>query len=306
MPAQRGIRTSRRGSSARKEQWTVGGNRHYLLTAGPGSAAQFHPGAVVATVANRFRVPGAPSDGQIAAGKAVYCPQPAKLDGQGRRAKCLISMGRQLSTADEGPDRQLCLPISPPGRSGRNARDYRWRLAARCERPNKRASRVARPDGVSGGAGRSRTDLHGFAIRCITALLPRRGADSDKKGKPGLPFVARDPPRKSGAGDESRTRDLNLGKVALYQLSYSRVSLAVYTRNRTARKRARCFVLSAWWPRRRLRRPPLCWPRRASPLLPPAAAAAPPRARPRAHDRSTSPARSRGGSSRSRECPEDP
>ena len=26
-----------------------------------------------------------------------------------------------------------------------------------------------------------------------------------------------------GAGDESRTRDLNLGKVALYQLSYSRI-----------------------------------------------------------------------------------
>ena len=30
-------------------------------------------------------------------------------------------------------------------------------------------------------------------------------------------------PRNSGAGDESRTRDLNLGKVALYQLSYSRM-----------------------------------------------------------------------------------
>ena len=27
----------------------------------------------------------------------------------------------------------------------------------------------------------------------------------------------------SGAGNESRTRDLNLGKVALYQLSYSRI-----------------------------------------------------------------------------------
>ena len=27
-----------------------------------------------------------------------------------------------------------------------------------------------------------------------------------------------------GAGEESRTLDLNLGKVALYQLSYSRVS----------------------------------------------------------------------------------
>src|SRR5438445_6100037 len=31
-------------------------------------------------------------------------------------------------------------------------------------------------------------------------------------------------PRNSGAGDESRTRDLNLGKVTLYQLSYSRES----------------------------------------------------------------------------------
>jgi hypothetical protein len=29
-------------------------------------------------------------------------------------------------------------------------------------------------------------------------------------------------PLQSGAGNESRTRDLNLGKVALYQLSYSR------------------------------------------------------------------------------------
>jgi hypothetical protein len=27
----------------------------------------------------------------------------------------------------------------------------------------------------------------------------------------------------NGAGEESRTLDLNLGKVALYQLSYSRV-----------------------------------------------------------------------------------
>ena len=30
---------------------------------------------------------------------------------------------------------------------------------------------------------------------------------------------------KIGAGNEVRTRDLNLGKVALYQLSYSRVAL---------------------------------------------------------------------------------
>ena len=30
--------------------------------------------------------------------------------------------------------------------------------------------------------------------------------------------------KKYGAGNEARTRDLNLGKVALYQLSYSRVN----------------------------------------------------------------------------------
>ncbi|SBP89653.1 hypothetical protein THIARS_80177 [Thiomonas delicata] len=38
--------------------------------------------------------------------------------------------------------------------------------------------------------------------------------------------------KKSGAGNESRTRDLNLGKVALYQLSYSRE-----TKNYRAKKR---------------------------------------------------------------------
>ena len=33
----------------------------------------------------------------------------------------------------------------------------------------------------------------------------------------------------SGAGNEIRTRDLNLGKVALYQLSYSRILALNYT-----------------------------------------------------------------------------
>ena len=32
----------------------------------------------------------------------------------------------------------------------------------------------------------------------------------------------------AGAGNEARTRDLNLGKVALYQLSYSRVKKAAF------------------------------------------------------------------------------
>ena len=33
-----------------------------------------------------------------------------------------------------------------------------------------------------------------------------------------------------GAGNESRTRDLNLGKVALYQLSYSRIDAVLSNR----------------------------------------------------------------------------
>ena len=61
-----------------------------------------------------------------------------------------------------------------------------------------------------GGARRSRTAVNGFAIRCMAALLSRR------------PFAPTHLPKMYGAGDESRTRDLNLGKVALYQLSYSR------------------------------------------------------------------------------------
>ncbi|MEN9329128.1 MAG: hypothetical protein RLZZ484_316, partial [Pseudomonadota bacterium] len=43
-----------------------------------------------------------------------------------------------------------------------------------------------------------------------------------KKGSLGFPL-------RFGAGDESRTRDLNLGKVALYQLSYSRVEKEIIT-----------------------------------------------------------------------------
>ena len=49
----------------------------------------------------------------------------------------------------------------------------------------------------------------------MTTLPPRHGA---KRGNDVASF-----PRDFGAGEESRTLDLNLGKVALYQLSYSRI-----------------------------------------------------------------------------------
>ena len=77
-----------------------------------------------------------------------------------------------------------------------------------------------------GGGGRNRTGVRGFAVRCMATLPPRRANDckrrrfrepANKRGSGELPLRTN-----SGAGNESRTRDLNLGKVALYQLSYSR------------------------------------------------------------------------------------
>ena len=67
-----------------------------------------------------------------------------------------------------------------------------------------------------GGGGRNRTGVHGFAGRCMTTLPPRHITTlSTKKGKQTLSS-------ESGAGNETRTHDLYLGKVSLYQLSYSR------------------------------------------------------------------------------------
>src|SRR6201996_9813775 len=101
---------------------------------------------------------------------------------------------------------------------------------------------------IPGGAIQSRTGLDGFAIRCITALLSRRGTAPanrwcrppilTKKGSTGLPFFVN-----PGAGNETRTRDLNLGKVALYQLSYSRRYHCIPTASPTFA--CRCFRLPA-------------------------------------------------------------
>ena len=81
---------------------------------------------------------------------------------------------------------------------------------------------------LCGGRGRSRTGLDGFAIHCITALLPGqsgfRGLPPDKKTPVFLPRFL-----EFGAGNETRTRDPNLGKVVLYQLSYSRFTRSAYS-----------------------------------------------------------------------------
>src|SRR5688500_14018999 len=84
----------------------------------------------------------------------------------------------------------LRLAISPPGRG--SITKY-WRR----ESESNRRPRLCRP-------------LHDHS-----AIPPQTRREGAASAGPSL--------RNPGAGNESRTRDLNLGKVALYQLSYSRV-----------------------------------------------------------------------------------
>lgn len=64
----------------------------------------------------------------------------------------------------------------------------------------------------------------------MTTLPPSRvaGNIAENDGKEGI-----------GAGNETRTRDPDLGKVVLYQLSYSRIKQVAYSNaNRMGVKRA--------------------------------------------------------------------
>src|SRR6185312_1938418 len=86
----------------------------------------------------------------------------------------------------------------------------------------------------NGGLGRNRTGVRGFAVRCMTTLPPghclmHRDQHDRRfriKQNPGGPRFYANP----GAGNETRTRDPDLGKVVLYQLSYSRIGAAKHSR----------------------------------------------------------------------------
>ena len=59
-----------------------------------------------------------------------------------------------------------------------------------------------------------------------------------------------------GAGNESRTRDLNLGKVALYQLSYSRVEEICYFNDGTCLVKRKIEISLGCWPEKKSTRMP--------------------------------------------------
>lgn len=103
-----------------------------------------------------------------------------------------------------GPD----LPTCPAERTAKkNLDNLGWRGMEdwRRDPESNRARRICNP-------------LHNrFAIAPQAGNVQvRRSNKPTKKGSNASLF-------ESGAGNEIRTRDLNLGKVALYQLSYSRI-----------------------------------------------------------------------------------
>ncbi len=67
----------------------------------------------------------------------------------------------------------------------------------------------------------------------------RLGSESNRRTRSCSPLhnhSATEPGRRIGAGNRVRTGDLNLGKVALYQLSYSRTSTFKHRRGRRNRR----------------------------------------------------------------------
>jgi hypothetical protein len=107
----------------------------------------------------------------------------------------------------------LCIPVSPSGRS-RDFNDWRQFRAKSPKKSLKQGENWRRgPE-----SNRPTWICNPVHNRFATAPRPQKRSAETKRGNRFPLFL------KSGAGEESRTLDLNLGKVALYQLSYSRTA----------------------------------------------------------------------------------
>ena len=75
-------------------------------------------------------------------------------------------------------------------------------------------------------------------------ILPQASASA----KPGKNEAPRTGLRETGAGKGTRTLDPDLGKVVLYQLSYSRVELAILATETNLSTVWMAFAFSQRWP----------------------------------------------------------
>ena len=65
--------------------------------------------------------------------------------------------------------------------------------------------------------------MQSFSRHGIAKMLSRKESKSENEDRGRV--------QKNGASEEIRTLDINLGKVALYQLSYTRVQRALIAKN---------------------------------------------------------------------------
>ena len=110
--------------------------------------------------------------------------------------------------------------VRPPGRLVSNRRSGTRGLPARRFRAKKSSSGKMPRElrFLSGGDDRIRTGDEGFAGLCLTTWPRRQICTSEKKSRRERAGSSTD----DGAEDGARTRDPNLGKVVLYQLSHFR------------------------------------------------------------------------------------
>ena len=113
----------------------------------------------------------------------------------------------------------LRLPIPPPGQCGpRRLPD--WRPETRIGETSRPAGRIDRRGGNVNEAGNWR--LRSESNRRTRLCRPLHDHSATQPAVRVSRPEGIGPGRRNGAGNETRTRDPNLGKVVLYQLSYSR------------------------------------------------------------------------------------
>ena len=128
------------------------------------------------------------------------------------------------------PDRCPAGGVSWSGRRGSNPRPRPWQGRALPAEPRphcKACSAFGHPSsqgGANGGDARIRTGGEGFAGLCLTTWPRRRVAAKPSWKRPAKTLEYDRPRDDDGADDGVRTRDPDLGKVVLYQLSHVRVA----------------------------------------------------------------------------------
>ena len=100
----------------------------------------------------------------------------------------------------------------------------------------------ANQNGVDAGSNRHRQLIWLVLLGPRASKLAEKGSGQSRHS---FDKVNRRHKAKNGAGNEVRTRDLNLGKVALYQLSYSRVFLILVLRPFASTFRWRSLLLES-------------------------------------------------------------